>query len=387
MAKIDTSRRGQEQRTLGETATSPASATTTGAAVVESQHGSAPTFPVARLDDKLLSYARKIDTTAISYAQAIDRASGHTERALLMAEGIRALREQLSEDLMTRHVMPLMNDQNGFRCDRPSKSNPNSYTVPEVRNCVVTALIQGLYLIGNEFNIIAGQCFVTQNGWRRKFEELPGISDITIAPGQPVNRDGQWSVRVKLSWLMDGKNDQLIGTDDKPGQAFTVECHGAAKSSQLIGKAIGDAYQAAYRKATGSKLTLAALPGGDVDERGLTSGAGAAGAGNAGQPALPAVGSRSAQVLDHLKAQQSAAVSGTVTVAITAETREKINTLITEKQIFPDDLENLAGRLKIPALVNAMTETDGQKLLKELEAMPAVSGDDDAERAAMQGEQ
>jgi hypothetical protein len=177
-----------------------------------------------------------------------------------MARGIERLKQAITPDVM-RLVLQLMNDPNGFLCDRPNKDHPNkkyhdAYPEDVVKGCFITALLRGFYPVNNEWNIIGGKFYGAQNGYLRQLREIDGISDIDVAPGVPTTHNGQTVVRVALSWVLDGRKDQLLGTDGKPGRVFAVVAHGGSGPDQLIGKAVRKALKAAYEKATGSRHTL-----------------------------------------------------------------------------------------------------------------------------------
>jgi hypothetical protein len=207
------------------------------------------------LDPAVERTAALIDATAGAYARAIGSCEGHMRRALLMARGIERLRQAITPDVMGL-VMQLMNSPNGFMTDRPSKGDPTPYPAEVVKEAFITALLNGFYPVGNEFNVIAKRFYGAQNGYLRKLRDVPGISDIDVVPGVPTQHNGQTVVRVAVSWALDGRKDQLLGTDGKPGRVFAVVAHGGSGPDQLVGKAVRKALKAAYEKATGSRHTL-----------------------------------------------------------------------------------------------------------------------------------
>jgi len=50
----------------------------------------------------------------------------------------------------------------------------------------VRALLHGAYLHGNEFNIISGSCYLTQQFYLRKLREYPGVTDLKVDTDIPV---------------------------------------------------------------------------------------------------------------------------------------------------------------------------------------------------------
>jgi len=229
----------------------------------------APTRQVAQLEPAMAKVARAIDSTAQSYALAVQGAQGQVERALLMGSAIVALREALNERVMAQ-IMPLIGTPNGIGSDRPQhpggKREP--YTAAEVREALITSLMYGFYPVNNEWGIISGRFFGQKNGWKRKLEEVPGISNISVAAGKPhVVEQSVVMVRVALAWKIAGKADCLRDGEGKPGRPFTLHSYGNEKPDLFIGKAEARAYRAAYLQATGStyvpdEAEVEALPDG-----------------------------------------------------------------------------------------------------------------------------
>lgn len=222
---------------------------------------------VILVDPALEQTAAQLDGLTQQCATAILSAAGHMQRALITARGIQALRGALTAKVMAE-IMPLMNSPLGFVTDRgPGKKNETPYPVEVVRDCAIEAMLNGVYLTGNQWNILVGRCYITQNGWKMKFETVPGISDIRLSPGVPGVHNGGPVCRIALSWKLNGKADCLIGPDGKAGQPFPLIAQGGASADQLIGKAKRKAYKLAFEQATGSVCTVPDGELGDPAER------------------------------------------------------------------------------------------------------------------------
>lgn len=242
----------------------------------------------ATLQPAMQALARAVDQTARSYSLALAQATGHLERAFLLADGIGALRRAITPEVMVP-IMSLYNSPNGYKCDRPNRNNNSCYSEEVVKECLITALLAGVYPVGNEWNIIASQCYLTANGYKRKLEEISGITDISIVPGAPTPPEaGVVRVRVALSWRLHGIPNSLTDPEGKPGQVFAIATRGGESPDLLIGKAKRRAYKAAFEKATGSVSTV---PDGDAGEEMML---GYSGRGEQQQQALPG-GSRTQQ--------------------------------------------------------------------------------------------
>lgn len=204
------------------------------------------------LSESLERTAAAIDSMADRYTRALGECEGRLHRAMLMARAISSLREAMTDKVMAE-LMPLMNSPNGFKTDRPNQRHNAPYGVDVVKEAIIAGLLGGVFPTGNEFNIIAGQCYITQEGYRRKLREVPGLTDLSVAAGIPTQHNGQMVVRVAVSWVKDGRRSRLVGADDKPGRVFAVA---GTSADQLIGKATRKALKAAFEQATGTIQTV-----------------------------------------------------------------------------------------------------------------------------------
>lgn len=208
----------------------------------------------AVLRDDMSLIARRIGSASQRYSLGISQLADDVERAFLMAQAIDELRSLLAVDAM-KVIMSLMNTHLGFMTDKCPPRDP-PYSVEVVRECFIASLLEGFRPWGNEWNIIAGRMFGAKNGWRRKLNDVPGISDVKIVSGSVQWAGGKASVRVVLAWRLHGVADALPSHDDRPGRQFSVHTYGKEKDDAIIGKAEARAYRAAYLQATGSVCTL-----------------------------------------------------------------------------------------------------------------------------------
>lgn len=129
---------------------------------------------------------------------------GRFERAFMLANGVKALRKLLSGEAM-EDIMALQNTALGFRTDKPGPG----YDETIVREALIEATIRGVYPVGNEFNIIAGRCYVTKEGFTRLLRDYPGLTNLRITLGVPLLRDGGAVVKCAASWHLDGNADSI----------------------------------------------------------------------------------------------------------------------------------------------------------------------------------
>jgi hypothetical protein len=203
-----------------------------------------------RIDPAVLSLSRNIDGMVREHHRYIAQAVG-MEKAMLTASIVKTLRDMITPRIL-EHILPLMNSPNGFKTDKPGEGYPPDV----VKECLVTSLVNGMYPVNNEWNIIAGQFYGALNGWKRLFEEIPGITDISVVPGMPQQEGEIARCRVAVSWRLNGVAGCLTDPEGKPGPVFVVHQRGGRVSpDQVIGKAKRKAYKMAYEKVTGSVTT------------------------------------------------------------------------------------------------------------------------------------
>jgi len=170
------------------------------------------------------------------------------QAAITRADAIEQLREALTDDVM-RKFLPLMNSALGFRCDRPNGKNKEPYSIDEVRTCAVEALLMGLRLTDNEWNIISGRCYVTREGFTRLLRECPGLTDLKISPGVPRGKTSEGVViDYRCTWRI-GEVEQSLDASVpvRGGEYATID--------QLLGKGDRKIKSRIWAKITGSEVS------------------------------------------------------------------------------------------------------------------------------------
>ena len=216
------------------------------------QHQPAPAAKV----DPLAEMLGKLDQSKplASYREIPEALKVAFERS----GAIRDLRELLTDPVM-REFLPLMNTPLGFRCDRPNKRNQEPYSIDEVRNVFVQALLWGLPLVGNMFNIIAGQCYITVDGFGYLLKQLEAsekkVTDLEIIPDIPRRSTGGAVVPFRATWRQNG-TEQCITS------AVPVRTDEHSTVDQTLGKALRKIRARVYQVITGTTFTR----DGDVEE-------------------------------------------------------------------------------------------------------------------------
>lgn len=164
------------------------------------------------------------------------------KRAFMIAETIGELRNILTPKVMDP-FMKLQNTSIGFKTD-----NPGGYPVDVVRDCVIEATLKGVYTVGNEFNIIQRQCYITKEGFGHKLKSIPNFGWIET-PGIPrINAECSGAViRVHLEWTL---NKQKFEKD----LDLAIRANRGMGPDAIIGKAIRKARAWLYTAVTGQEV-------------------------------------------------------------------------------------------------------------------------------------
>lgn len=181
---------------------------------------------------------------------------GNVAAAFNAVSVVTLLREALTNEVMDKVFMPLMNTKIGFMTDRTGKSNSKGQVLPLysrdiVRDCIIDAVIIGLLPTGNQFNILAERMYPTKEGYTALLKKL-GVRYV-IEVGQDKSQNPQYAeLACKISYEHNGdKNSFTINT--------TVAKNNYSSNDQIRGKAERKAKKALYEYITGSDF-------GDGDE-------------------------------------------------------------------------------------------------------------------------
>ena len=200
-----------------------------------------------------------ISNKNIEIAQVVDNKiksllkSGYTGLALTIAKGevCKAI-EQFLDDEKMEIVLSMKGKQYGFKTD---EATSGAYSKPIVKDCVVMALLSGVEITNNEFNILSGNCYITKNGVIGILKKMGVWHEVSFGTYQTKEtatgaKFGYMPVTIK--WMENGK---LQSKDlDMPVNKFDK-----TKEEALRGQAGRDARQWLIEKITGT-----ALPTGDT---------------------------------------------------------------------------------------------------------------------------
>lgn len=254
-----------------------------------------PEFDVVQNTSKeFLDVLRRADVMIHSCSPEELGARSIVERAIVMANTVSALRKILGDDFMRDVIHPLIDTPIGFKTDKKDKGG---YDLVTVRECVIVALLRGANIVGNEFNIIAGNTYFTREFFSRKLAEHEGLTDLRIDLSVPSMRNGGAFVSARASWMISGTKQEMAC--DLP-----VKVNSGMGSDAILGKADRKIKYRIYCRITGTNFTT----DGEVDDADAPAASGASGSDR--KP------SDTQAEIDALKAKQEAAKAAQQTTQV-----------------------------------------------------------------------
>ena len=173
--------------------------------------------------------------------------SNEAAKALITARAMGRLISLLSKEIMA-DIMPLQNSILGFRTDKSE-----GYGVEVVRNCVMIAMMRGLRITGNEWNIIGGNVYVTKEGYERLLYELDGFANFRLQLSVPKMIGDGAVVSGSASWRYRGDEQQLRWQETPAGDyRIPVRVNKGMGVDAVLGKARSKAMRQIYAQITGS---------------------------------------------------------------------------------------------------------------------------------------
>jgi hypothetical protein len=183
--------------------------------------------------------------------QLVEAGANEAVKALIVARSIKQFRSLLSESVM-KDIMELQNNSLGFRTD---KATSGGYPVAVVQDCVVQAFMRGLRVTGNEINIIAGNLYVTKEGFERLLAELDGMTNLKIQIGVPENKEGGALVPARAEWVYHGVADGIVWEKEATADyRIPIRVNSAMGIDAILGKAKSKVLRNIYARATGTRL-------------------------------------------------------------------------------------------------------------------------------------
>jgi len=203
-----------------------------------------PTKPETTTSQKLEMIERVVETSNLAVIEQMPK----LQRGLALGKAMKQLRELVDNDVMN-DVMELAESPLGFRTDRDGKDKP--YPVDVIKDAVIHCLLRGGNLVGNEFNVISGKCYLTKEYYERQVREL--VNDLRVIEHVPQMANGGALVPMEASWVYEGRHDELKCLKTDEGDArIAVRVNAGMGVDAVLGKAYRKLYARIYRRVTGS---------------------------------------------------------------------------------------------------------------------------------------
>lgn len=173
-------------------------------------------------------------------------------QTIQLADGLRRMREILTEPVVKKYFMPLQGSPLGFVTD---KDKDGGYDWLTVRDVITEGLLRGFRPVGNELNIIKGRFYGARAGFERVVNDYPGVSDVRIQLGVPAPGPGGTSlVAYYASWIYYEQDMSIVGSATNDGgfdSRIAVIGNAATSPDAVLGKATRKLYALIYRRLTG----------------------------------------------------------------------------------------------------------------------------------------
>ena len=172
---------------------------------------------------------------------------GNFARTIAYGMAVAELREALDERVM-KALLKLKNSKMGFRTDEGPKVGV--YSMDVVRDAVIEAATLGLQCVGNHFNILGGNMYVTKEGFTFLLRELAKQgrlqdmrfvyhpAEIKESSTQGVSRSGELYQKIEREGLV--KVDVCCVWDGKRVEEcleFVIRVNAGMSQDAVLGKA------------------------------------------------------------------------------------------------------------------------------------------------------
>ena len=137
------------------------------------------------------------------YQVQLAQMNSDLEKMALMSKAISLIKERL-DDKTVKAFSAMQNTRLGFKTD-----NQQGYPIPVVRDCLVECLMVGVKPIGNEFNIIGSNFYVTKEGFTGLMNRNPNFSKLDIRQEIPEYDHQNKRAIVKYSAIWNWRGNRM----------------------------------------------------------------------------------------------------------------------------------------------------------------------------------
>lgn len=168
------------------------------------------------------------------------------DKAYKLAEATRQLKELLTSEYM-KPIMELQGNKLGFKTD---KDNDGGYPEKVVKNCLIEAVLTGVQVVGNQFNIIAGNMYLTKEGFGYLLNNYPNLTYEIIPKLPRINTDStSAAISMQISWSLNAQEKQVREIE------FPIKMNKYMGVDAVIGKATRKSRAWLYNSISGQEIS------------------------------------------------------------------------------------------------------------------------------------
>lgn len=205
------------------------------------------------IEQKFTDLAKVLDENVVNVITS-DALIGF-QKAYQIADATGKLKTALTNEYMTP-IMDLQGNKLGFKTD---KDAGGGYQMDVVKNCLIEAVLTGVQPFGNHFNIIAGNMYITKEGFGYLLKNITGLS-YEIIPSLPRidAAKGSAAINMKIRWQFGN------GAPSEREIDFAIKVNQYMGADAVIGKATRKARKWLHDTITGFEIADGDI--GDVNE-------------------------------------------------------------------------------------------------------------------------
>jgi len=167
------------------------------------------------------------------------------EKAFALADAFKELNSALTTDLV-KPIYELQGSKLGFRTD---KDSGQGYTVEVVKRCLIEAVLTGVQPVNNQFNIIAGNCYITKEGFGYLLKNYSGLKWEIIPMLPRINEEKKSAaITMQIKWSING------GEENERNIDFPIKLNNFMGTDAVIGKATRKARAWLYNNITDNEI-------------------------------------------------------------------------------------------------------------------------------------
>jgi hypothetical protein len=164
-------------------------------------------------------------------------------KAFQVANATKQLKELLNDEYL-EPIMLLQGNRLGFKTD---KDTSGGYEKRIVKNCLIEAVLTGVQPYMNQFNIIAGNMYVTKEGFGYLLSNIKGLK-YEIIPMIPKVEGTQATVVMRITWSVGASETEVREIE------FVIKVNSYMGADAIIGKATRKSRAWLYNQVTGVEV-------------------------------------------------------------------------------------------------------------------------------------